>query len=126
MNMNSIQQNIKETSARDTYLWLGALVFLMAAIVVDHYFGGNVLAIRLSGWLIVVVIIGLMVMQTKKGKLFWNFIKETRTELRKVVWPTRQEAVRTTAIVALLVLIAVLIMWGIDSILLLFISWLIK
>jgi preprotein translocase subunit SecE len=126
MNMNTLQQNIKETSPKDLYIWLGALVLLVAAIAVDHFFSSTALAIRLSGWLIVAAIIVLMVMQTKMGKRFWKFVKEARAELRKIVWPTRQEAVRTTAIVALLVLIAVLVMWGIDSILLLFINWLIK
>jgi preprotein translocase subunit SecE len=35
----------------------------------------------------------------KKGNIVTRFLRETRSELRKVVWPTRREAVNMTAIV---------------------------
>lgn len=126
MSTNNIQQQVKESSTKDKVLWASALVLLAAGIAADFYFGSFSLALRLATWLVIAVVIILLAIQTKKGKKFWGFAKETRNELRKVVWPTRQEAIRTTAIVALLVLIAVLVMWGIDSILMLLISWLIK
>ena len=43
-------------------------------------------------------------------------------ELRKVVWPTRDETVKTTAVVAALVFVAAIVLWAMDSILL----WVIK
>jgi preprotein translocase subunit SecE len=52
-----------------------------------------------------------------KGRNAIDFAKESRTEARKVVWPTRQEAVQTTAIVLVATLIMSLVMWGLDSIL---------
>ncbi len=52
----------------------------------------------------------------------WKFAKQARIEMRKVVWPTRQDTVRATAIIALLVLVTALILWGMDSVLLWFIG----
>jgi preprotein translocase subunit SecE len=35
----------------------------------------------------------------KKGNIITRFLRETRSEVRKVVWPTRREALNMTAIV---------------------------
>ena len=56
-------------------------------------------------------------MQTVKGRTAVAFAKESRTEVRKVVWPTRQEAVQTTGIVLVATLIMSLLLWGLDSVL---------
>ena len=56
-------------------------------------------------------------MQTEKGRTAVTFAKESKTEIRKVVWPTRQEAIQTTAIVLVATLIMSIIMWGLDSVL---------
>ncbi len=53
---------------------------------------------------------------TEKGSTFLSFAKESRTEVRKVVWPTRQEANQTTLIVLAATLIMALILWGLDGI----------
>jgi len=45
-----------------------------------------------------------------------SFAKESRTEVRKVVWPTRQEANQTTLIVLAATLVMALILWGLDGI----------
>jgi preprotein translocase subunit SecE len=54
-------------------------------------------------------------MQTVKGQNAVAFAKESRTEIRKVVWPTRQEAIQTTGIVLFATFIMSLVMWGLDS-----------
>lgn len=56
--------------------------------------------------------------QTGLGKSVWDAIAGSRQELRKVVWPTRQESVQTTLMIAVVVLIMSLLMWGLDSFLL--------
>jgi preprotein translocase subunit SecE len=53
-----------------------------------------------------------------KGHCFlWRWLKEARTEIRKVVWPTRQETTQTTLIVVAVVLVMALVLWGLDSLL---------
>lgn len=52
-----------------------------------------------------------------QGKRAWGFIQEARVELRKVTWPTRQEAVQMTLIVIVMVFIVGIIIWVFDSVL---------
>jgi preprotein translocase subunit SecE len=54
---------------------------------------------------------------TEKGRTFIAFAKESRIEVRKVVWPTRQETTHTTFIVMLATVVMALILWGLDGIL---------
>jgi preprotein translocase subunit SecE len=49
-------------------------------------------------------------------------LKEARGEIRKVVWPTRQETTQTTLIVVVVVLVMALLLWGLDSLL----GWLVS
>ena len=55
--------------------------------------------------------------QTEKGRLAWSFVREARTEVRKVVWPTRRETGQTTLIVIVVVTIVALILWLFDGVL---------
>jgi preprotein translocase subunit SecE len=56
--------------------------------------------------------------RTAIGQTLWSHIQGSRVELRKVVWPTRQESLQTTLIIAIFVLIVALMMWGLDAALL--------
>jgi preprotein translocase subunit SecE len=73
-------------------------------------------------WLAVVagVVLGAVVFAASdSGRAFWTFMHSARQELRKVVWPTRQETGMTTAVVFGFVVIAGLFFWGLDV----FLSW---
>ena len=54
-------------------------------------------------------------LQTEKGHAAWELAKEARIEVRKVVWPSRQETTQTTLIVVAVVIFVALILWGLDS-----------
>ena len=56
--------------------------------------------------------------QTARGRVLWGFIAGSRIELRKVVWPSKQESVQATLMIAVVVLIMALMLWGLDSLLL--------
>ena len=49
-------------------------------------------------------------------------MREARAEIRRVVWPTRQQTTQTTGIVLVLILLFSLILWGLDSTL----SWMVQ
>ena len=51
------------------------------------------------------------------GRRFWQFILDSRVELRKVVWPSRQETLQTTAVVFGFITIAGLFFWVLDVLL---------
>ncbi|CSD23319.1 preprotein translocase subunit SecE [Vibrio cholerae] len=53
---------------------------------------------------------------TTKGKEAIVFARESRMEVRKVVWPTRQETMQTTLIVLAVSIVMALALWGIDGI----------
>jgi preprotein translocase subunit SecE len=73
-------------------------------------------------WLAVVAGVAFAVVvfgSSARGRTFWQFMSDARQELRKVVWPTRQETTMTTAVVFGFVIIAGLFFWGLDV----FLSW---
>jgi preprotein translocase subunit SecE len=55
-----------------------------------------------------------VVATTALGRNLWGFFKESRVEVRKMVWPTRQETIQTTLIVFALVFLVGLILWLLD------------
>ncbi len=57
---------------------------------------------------------------TSQGAAFLELAKAARSEIRKVVWPTRQETTQTTLIVVAVVVVMALILWGLDT----FLGWL--
>jgi preprotein translocase subunit SecE len=101
-------------------------VKLVAAIllVIAGLAGFYLLQAR-SGWLgwgAVVVGVALAAVvfgSSARGKALWQFVQESRLELRKVVWPNRQETTQTTMIVFAFVIIVGFFFWGLD----LFLSW---
>ena len=73
-------------------------------------------------WLAVVagvVLAGLVFGSLVRGRAFFEFVIESRVELRKVVWPTRQETGMTTLAVFMFVIIAGTFFWVLDV----FLSW---
>jgi len=60
---------------------------------------------------IVAVVIGI---QTQPGKQLWKFLREARTEVRKVVWPARKETTQMTFFVFLITVITSLMLWFFD------------
>lgn len=63
-------------------------------------------------------------MLSAKGRQTREFLAESRFELRKVVWPTRQEAMRTTWVVMIAVVILSLILAGFDVVIQTAVKWL--
>ena len=57
-------------------------------------------------------------MQTERGRTLWKFIQGSRVEIRKVIWPTRQETMQTALTVMCFALILGLFFWGLDFFLL--------
>ena len=60
-----------------------------------------------------------LAMTSTQGRRLWAFIQGARIEIRKVVWPTKQETTQTAIAVFVFTLIMALFFWGLDSFLLL-------
>lgn len=107
-------------SALDTVLLWIAVAILAASIYGFYYFEPqyNVL-IRVVGMLGGGLIAILVALQSRPGKIAWLTMRDSRGELRKVVWPTRPETLQMTAIIIAVVLVLGIVLWGVDSLLLL-------
>jgi len=112
MNANSESQS----GAMDGLKW--ALVFLiLAGAVVGNYIYSDVMVLlRALGVVVAVAVAAVIALQTTKGRATLVFARESRLEVRKVVWPTRQESTHTTLIVLAATVLTALILWGLDGI----------
>jgi preprotein translocase subunit SecE len=109
-------------SAKDNALMILSIVALLAGVVAFYWYEEDPLALRLAmvgtG---LVVAVGLAWVSWY-GREFWQFAQAARVELRKVVWPEREDTVRTTVLVIVFASLMGLFFWVLDLIL----TWLIR
>jgi preprotein translocase subunit SecE len=88
-----------------------ALLLIAAGIFAFYWFNGQWPTVaRVMSVIGGLVAGGVVFMTTAKGAQTREFIGESRFELRKVVWPTRQETTRTTWVVMVVVIVISLIL----------------
>lgn len=97
--------------------WLVVVALVAGGVVANSYFADVALLYRVVALIVLAVVALFVFVNTKQGASIWDIVKESRTEIRKVVWPTRQETNQTTLIVVVLVIIMAFILWGLDSLL---------
>ena len=101
-------------SALDTVKLVAAAAILVGGIAAFYLLGTYPLAVR---WLIVLAALGAGVavaLQSAQGRTLWAFVQGSRVELRKVVWPTRQETLQTTLVVVVVILVMGVFFWLLD------------
>lgn len=103
--------------------WLVVAVLLIVAIVGNFLYRDVSLPLRAMAVVLIIAIAGAVVLLTTQGKATVAFAREARTEMRKVIWPTRQETLHTTLIVAAVTAVMSLILWGLDGILVRLVSF---
>ena len=101
----------------DTIKLLVMLVLLVAGVYGFYTFADQPLWVRLAGLLAVIGAAVFVALQTAVGRTVWQFASDARTEVRKVVWPSRQETLQTLLIITIAVLVTALFLWGVDSVL---------
>ena len=103
--------------ALETVKWVLVAIILIGTVIGMNICSEESVLIRAVAVIIAAVIAGGIALQTSKGRNALEFASESRTEVRKVVWPTRQEAIQTTLIVLVVTAIMALVLWGLDGIL---------
>ncbi|MGN8159337.1 preprotein translocase subunit SecE [Salinisphaera sp. RV14] len=107
----------RTASALDTaLLWL-AIVVLIASIAGYYYFTAYTDVVRVLGMLAGVAVAALIAFQSALGRTAWSYVQGSRTELRRMVWPTRRETMQTTLLVVVFVLILAAFIWALDIVL---------
>jgi preprotein translocase subunit SecE len=109
-------------SRLDVVKWLAVTLLVAVAVVGNQYFAAEPILYRVLGIVVLAAVAFFVALQTAKGGAFFALVKEARAEIRKVVWPTRQETTQTTLIVVAVVLVMALLLWGLDSLL----GWLVS
>ena len=107
----------------DMVKWLIVFAILAGVITANYVYEDMSVLYRALGAVIGVVIAGFIAASTEKGSAFLTYAKESRIEVRKVVWPSRQEATQTTLIVLVATVIMALILWGLDGIIVRVVGW---
>ena len=98
----------------DTVKLVFAVALLVASVAGYYYFANESVFYRALGVIGLSLLALGVVFTTAQGRNLWSFFKESRVEVRKMVWPTRQETVQTTLIVFALVFLVGLILWLLD------------
>ena len=101
----------------DVIKWVVVALIVSVGVFGDSYFSAEPVLYRAIALVVLGIVAAFVALQTSKGKAFWSLLKEARIEIRKVVWPTRQETTQTTMIVVAVVLVMALVLWGLDSLL---------
>ena len=111
-------ENLK--SGSDQWKTILAILIVVAGLALYYV---NPLGFNgLTKVLITLVVFALAItvfVKSDRGDQFIHFLKETRIELRKVVWPTRQETIKTTGIIMVAVIIIAIFLWIVDA----FFTW---
>jgi preprotein translocase subunit SecE len=101
----------------DWLKWLVVVALLAGGVFANWYYQDEMLLLRVAGLLATAAVAILLALQTERGKAIWSLLKEARTEVRRVVWPSNQETTQTTLVVIAIVFVFALILWGLDSLL---------
>jgi preprotein translocase subunit SecE len=104
-------------NAFDTVKLAAAVAILVGGIAAFYLMSSYPLALR---WAIVFASLGagiFVALQSAQGREFWQFVQGSRIELRKVVWPTRQETLQTTLVVFVAILAMGIFFWVLDWVL---------
>ena len=107
------------TSRLDPLKWGVVTILVVAGVVGNSYFADQSLLYRVLALLAAAAVAGWVASTTERGGALWQLLKSSRTEIRKVIWPTRQETTQTTLIVMVCVVVCGLFFWALDS----FLGW---
>jgi preprotein translocase subunit SecE len=112
----STQTETSESGVLDTIKLILAAVALIGGLYAYYYYETTVAqALR-----VLMVLGGTAVgigiaMTSTQGQRLWHFIQGSRVEIRKVVWPTKQETTQTAIAVFVFTLVMMLFFWALDS-----------
>ena len=110
--------NKEISSTLDTLKMASAVAILLSSVFSFYYFAELSVLIRVLAVIFSVILSLLIFFSTQRGIIFWDFLQGSRVEMRKVVWPTKQETIQTTLTVFMFVLVLGIFFWLLDFLLL--------
>ena len=125
--MNSKLEHSRSTQASgaDIAKYAVAVALVAAGLFAFYWFANQwATGIRVLALVAGLVAAAAVFMTTGKGAQTREFLNESRFELRKVVWPSRQETMRTTWVVIVVVIVVSLLLAGMDFVIQAVVKWL--
>jgi preprotein translocase subunit SecE len=105
------------SSGLDTAKLAVSAMIIVAGIWAFYFFAGYSLLLRVVGLLALAGGAAALALTSAPGRQLWRFAVDSRMEVRKVVWPTRQETMQTTLIVIVMVFLLGILLWLFDMVL---------
>jgi preprotein translocase subunit SecE len=105
------------SSGIDTVKLVVSATIIVVGIWAFYFFAGYSLLLRVVGLLALSGGAVAVALTTQPGRKLWRFASDSRMEVRKVVWPTRQETIQTTLIVMVMVFLLGILLWLFDLVL---------
>ncbi len=111
----SIEETKQKNGALNAVLWFIVVALIAAVAVLNSIYAEESLLYRVMGGLVLAIAAGFIAVQTTQGATFWHIAKGARTEVRRVVWPTRDERNKATLMVVAVVALMSVVLWGLDG-----------
>lgn len=105
----------KSGQAIDHAIWVIVIAVILGGAWANTYYASVTLVYRALAGVAIAGVALAIALQSTQGKAAWELAKEARVEVRKVVWPSREETTQTTLIVVVVVFLVGLMLWGLDS-----------
>ena len=113
----SVDTKVQDAGAADT-VKLVVAILLVAGGVAGYYVLANQSAWERWGAVAAgLILAGVVIAFSRYGTALKQFWTDSRVELRKIVWPNRQETGMTTLVVMVFLLVAGIFFWGLDLVL---------
>lgn len=106
-------------------LSIAAVIFLLGFTGL-YFFASQSLLLRIVGLLIAAGLSVALIARTRVGRKIWVYWQNSVSELRKVVWPTKQETIHSTIAVLAMVFVMGLVLWSIDAVLVRIMAWIVR
>jgi preprotein translocase subunit SecE len=118
MDVIVIESNKEISQGSEILKLIASLAILLGSIYVFYTYSDLSVLIRTLLIIFSVVVATFIFFTTHRGSIFWSFLQGSRVEMRKVVWPTKEETLQTALTVFIFVLILGIFFWLLDFLLL--------
>tara|TARA_R110002096_G_scaffold286970_8_gene480666 strand:- start:1184 stop:1552 length:369 start_codon:yes stop_codon:yes gene_type:complete len=99
-----------------------AAILLLVGFYGFYQYADQPLLYRVLGILLFAIVAAGIALTTTKGRSLMGFMQSARTEVRKMVWPTRAETLQTTLVILVVVVLVGLFLWLLDT----FLGWIMR
>jgi preprotein translocase subunit SecE len=113
MNIKSEEKEYRLDFAK----WIVVAALVALGVYGNSHFSAQPVFLRALGLIVIAAVALVIAYNTEKGASLWSLVQGSVVELRKVVWPTRQETNQTTLIVIAVVIFMSLVLWALDTVL---------